>query len=463
MIIFKRLFLGLIFTISLNITFAIIPSIPKSLTKDMSVIVIDDKTSKIIYSHNPDIQRLVASNMKMLTAAIALEVLTPDFRWHTKLSHSGTISNGILNGNLYIIGGGDPTFDAKSLNDLLAKLKSLNIKQINGDIIIDNTIFNSYPTYSVLYMDKYDTDTILPNGFMVDGNLTKFNIYVKQNKINIANNLYKYKIVNNLRVSRHLSTCSAIRNQITLTGKTITFNGAISRACNGMELELNLLPVKDYAIMSIQRTIDKMSIKLTGSINYDATKPKKASLIYDYASQSLQDVLVTMNRYSVNILAETVFLSLGAYATINDNTYIQAKRVYNEYLKKHHIFHGDTHVENGAGLSRYERMTANDMGYFLSIMSLSEYSANFENTLPRSGGCGTLRGSFTSFYDRVRFKTGTLNDSKAYSGYFYTKNNTKYVVVIFANDIDARNNLVMKSLSYWINGLLKNLERQSTQ
>ncbi|MBP9743020.1 MAG: D-alanyl-D-alanine carboxypeptidase/D-alanyl-D-alanine-endopeptidase [Burkholderiales bacterium] len=430
------------------------PIIPASLQDDMSVLVMNDRTGAIIYQHNADTPRLVASNIKLITTAVALNDLHPDFHWHTKLFYTGTIHKGILEGNIYIVGGGDPTFDDRALSEILEQLKKLQVNVIKGNIIVDNTIFNSVPTYSMLKVENYDVDTILPNGFSINGNMSEFIVQVnKKRRVSIMSNLYGYKIINKFKVNNSLHTCPDLSKLVTFKDKTIIFTGNISPKCNNVRLEFNMVPYADYIEMAFSRALHNLTIELNGGIGY-AKVPDNAKLVYDYSSQSLEDALIYMNHYSVNLIAEATLLSLGAYNSSNANTYTQAQEAYINYLQKNKLLNSDFKLENGAGLSRREYMSAKNMANLLWLMSHSGESANFENTLPRAGEDGSLKYRFTNFGERVRFKTGTLNDTRAYSGYFYAKNGAKYIVVIVTNNVDTNDNHFNVLLDSWIINLL---------
>ena len=434
-------------------------AIPKSLQNNTSVMVINTKTNKVVYDHLSDTPRLIASNMKLITTAAGLEKLHPDFRWHTRLFYTGSIKNNTLKGNLYLVGGGDPTLDDRALNEIFSNLNKLGIKEITGDLVIDNTIFNTLPTYSMLKVENYDFDTVLPDGLIVDANNTTFNIHIKGSSATIDSNLYGYKIDNQLQVDANQKTCSDLSKKVTYKDNTITFSGKISHACNNQKLEFNMLNTKDYSIMAVKRSLDNLSpLKLDGNIIYQKA-PKKAVLVYDYSSQTLEEAMIYMNHYSVNIIAETILLSLGAYTTNNKDSYKNAKEVYYSFMQKLNILNPKFKLENGAGLSRTEAITANGMAKLLKYELAPVYASNFEKTLPQSGMEGTLKNNFTKFGHRAKFKTGTLNDTHTYSGYFISRHGNRYIVVTLANGINTKDPSQMSRFNGFVTRLLDNLDK----
>jgi D-alanyl-D-alanine carboxypeptidase/D-alanyl-D-alanine-endopeptidase (penicillin-binding protein 4) len=454
----KLIKLGVLGVFLVNSTYGMNLTIPKSLQNNMSVMVIDTKTTKVVYEHLPNTPRLIASNMKLITTAVGLEQLHPDFKWHTKLFYKGSINNGVLEGDLYILGGGDPTLDDRALNEIFSNLYKLGIKKISGNLVIDNTIFNSLPTYSMLKVENYDIDTVFPDGLIVDANKTIFNIHVKANTTNIDSNLYGYNINNQLNVDPNQNICSHLSHQVSFKKSTVTFSGKISRACNNQKLEFNMIDTKSYTKMALSRTLNNLSIELKGNIVYQ-NMPDKAILIYDYSSQTLEDAMVYMNHYSVNIIAETVFLSLGAFTTNNENTSKNSKDIYYSFMKKLNMLNPNFRLENGAGLSRTESVTATGMANLLKYENNSQYATIFEKTLPQSGLEGSLKNNFTKFGHRAKFKTGTLNDTHAYSGYFLSRHGSKYIVVAIANNINTNSSAQMNRFNSFVTKLLDKLDK----
>ncbi len=440
-----------------NYTYSMNIILPNTLQKNTSAMVINTKTNKVIYEHLPKTPRLIASNMKLITTAVGLEQLHPDFKWHTKLFYKGSINNGILDGDLFILGGGDPTLDDRALSEIFANLGKIGVKKISGNLVIDNTIFNSLPTYSMLKVENYDIDTVLPDGLIVNANKTVFNIHVKANTVTIDSNLYGYNINNQLKIDPREHTCGDLSNQVYFNERTVTFSGKISPSCN-QTLEFNMIDTRSYTKMALSRTLNNLSIELNGNIVYQ-NAPDKAILIYDYSSQSLEDAMVYMNHYSVNIIAETIFLSLGAFTTNNENTYKNSQDVYYSFMKRLNMLNPNFRLENGAGLSRTESVTAAGMANLLKYENNSQYAAIFEKTLPQSGLDGSLKNNFTKFGDRVKFKTGTLNDTHAYSGYFLSRRGIKYIVVAIANNINTNSRPQMNRFNSLITKLLDKLDK----
>ena len=429
--------------------------IPAELKSKLSVNIVNSNNGNTIYSYQADTPRLVASNVKLFTALFGLENLRADFHWQTQLFYTGNIDNGILNGDLYLKGGGDPTLDDKALYKLFGQLKRLGIKKIKGNVIFDNSIFNTKPTYSMIEYTDYDVDTVIPNGVIINGNIVQFTILINKQQVQLRNNLYQYKVNNNLKIDpKSDAPCIEPYKNIKLTlessSQTVTLSGSISKLCKNKTILYNLLPPLMYNKMVLTKIFKNFGINVNGSY-LDGTTPDGAPLIGEHNSTSLEQALINMNRFSNNLIAQTVILSVGAYKTKNADSFADSSNQFGKFLAKYEMNNPKFLLENGAGLSRHEYFTAKNVTRLLDVANKSNFSTQFEATLPSPGRAGTLRQSFPKLRNRLYAKTGTLNDVSSYSGYLYAKNGNKYIVVLIANDITPQ----QKNMFYnWANKLL---------
>ncbi len=447
---------GLVLSIQ---AFAVSLNIPESYSNSISAIAVDTSDNQLVYSHESETPRLIASNMKLFTTFIALEKLKPDYRYITTLYMDGKIDKGVLNGNLYLQGSGDPSFASEDLYQLFAQLKRNGVKQIHGNIILDNTIFNSTTTYSMLTNDAYDSDTIMPYGLIVDGNLVRLNLKLNQNKMQITSNLFGYKISNKLSVNNAEPMCNGVYNKVNLSWLTsgkLEISGSISPKCDGRILIYNLLSPEQYIKMSVSRTLDDFNIKLNGKYIYDKT-PANLSVLATHQSVNLAQMIIEMNYFSDNLVAETLMLTIGMNESAMANTYQFSKQVYIDFLQQNGLYNVALQLENGAGLSRYEKFSVNNIAKLLLLAQKSPLQAVFEASLPTPNGEGTLKNVLIEYNGRLHIKTGTLNDTRAYSGYYYAKNGHKYVVSMLGN-INTQDKNSMAEFDALFSNLLQQLD-----
>jgi D-alanyl-D-alanine carboxypeptidase/D-alanyl-D-alanine-endopeptidase (penicillin-binding protein 4) len=433
--------------------------IPPDYAHKLSVLVVDSASSKTIYAYNENQPRLIASNMKLFTTVFGLQHLGPSFQWHTKLFYSGQISHGHLQGNLYVKGGGDPTLTRNELHNMFSQLNKLGIKQIQGNLIVDESIFNAKPVYSMLNNDAYDSDTVLPSGLIIDQNLTQFKLQRQHNQFTLQHNLVDYTVVSKLTVNPQLVQCSGLNNLIhlTLNHSRIVVQGKIAKSCTGKVLTYNLLPNFSYNHMLIRHILNHMSITVNGKYSLGKV-PLTAHLIVDHASSPLSHVLIPMNQYSNNLTAETVLLSVGAYTTTNTNTYANSQKLFDQFLVTNDLLNPQFNLENGAGLSRHEYFSVTEIIRLLKLVDKSPLQLTVAATLPKPGEAGTLHDTFLPFTGRLLAKTGSLSDTKAYSGYFYARSGHKYLISIVINQINAEDKRQIHHFNRWVMRLLTQLD-----
>ena len=212
--------------------------------------------------------------------------------------------------------------------------------------------------------------------------------------------------------------------------------------------------------MIIQRTLSDFGIKLNGSCLLNKT-PSYANIIATHQSVNLAQMIIEMNYYSVNLMAETLMLTIGANESASANTYKLSKQIYVDFLQQHGLYNDTLRLENGAGLSRHESFSVNNLAGLLLMAHSSSLQPIFEASLPTPSGDGTLKNELNQFSCRLYTKTGTLNDTRAYSGYFYAKNNHKYVVSMLGN-INTQDKNSMQEFDAIFSQLLDKLDQMVT-
>jgi D-alanyl-D-alanine carboxypeptidase/D-alanyl-D-alanine-endopeptidase (penicillin-binding protein 4) len=440
----------------INTTFALNVTIPNTLKDNLSVSIIDADTADPIYNYNATTPRLVASNVKLFTTVFGLTYLGPDFHWHTQLKYSGNIREHTLYGNIYIQGGGDPTLDSAAIYEIIANLKHLGVTTITGNVVLDSGLFSDKPTYSMLQTNQYDADKIPPSGLIINGNRANFTIHINKNVVRVSHNLYNVKVVNQLKLDHATTSCDIDNTvRISFRNNVATLNGSVSPACDNNSTSFLLLSNLNYNKMVVDQVFKDFEIKLNGDFENTNT-PKTAKLIYDHSSQALAHAIYDMNKTSNNLYAETIISTVGAYKTPynevdsrlrgNDKArrndtmraFNNGAKLYYKFLQSNDLLNKKFKLENGAGLSRYEYFTAQEVAHLLYIVNNSPIMGPIlETSLPIAAGEGSLQKEFTDFSGRFMAKTGTLNDTKAYSGYFYSKSGTKYIVVFIANNLNS--------------------------
>lgn len=412
-------------------------TIPNSLENKVAVSVVNLDQNKPVYSYHADKPMLLASNMKVVTSYVALKKLGWDFNWHTKIAYSGNVENTLLNGNIYIIGGGDPFLNTATINNIIQLFKNdTGINTVSGKIILDNSIFNNKPKNSELHPEPYAMYSVEPDGLLIDNDLTMVGIKIKNGKISLVKpTTLGLKLQNNLKYLAGKSSCKNANDYVTIkkiAKNTLSLSGSLPQKCNKKEIGIYLRDDFSYDKKIIAKSLANIGIK------YDSIEsgvaPADTNIVIIHNSESINTLLPIMNQMSNNTYAKTLFMSLGAFKTNNSDTYINSVNEYKRTIAATFDF-SELTPENGAGLSRHEKLSAKHMTQLLeTIYSSSDYQ-KFRLSLPTPGESGTLENDFRSYHNQLYVKTGTLDDVKAYSGYFTSNNGQTYAISIIANDI----------------------------
>lgn len=436
----NRLFVFTFLTSVIPTAFALEVTIPTDLKDNVAISIHEAGTNKAIYSYRDTTPMLIASNMKLVTSYVALKSLSPSFRWQTKIAYTGTISGNELNGNLYFIGSGDPTVNTDTIYRLLESVNNLGIQKINGDVIIDDHIFNSNVTSSELFPEPLSSYSANPAGFIVNSNLSGLTVRIKNNKVNLNPDFKAYKVINKLTVAQQKFNCKDPSDYFSATrvnDKTIQITGQMPKSCNNKQLPVYLLDNHSYDSYIVARAIKNQNLALTGSVKFAQAPHAGLINITSNYSPELSAIITEMNLQSNNLYAKSLFLSTGAYKTTNQNTYNDARQYYLSTLASNFDFTElAAGLENGSGLSRSEKMTTGHMNQLLDAIYNSPYQQIILNSLPSPGKDGTLQREFPAFANQFYAKTGSLSDTKAYSGYFLSPNGKKYSLSLVANNIN---------------------------
>lgn len=410
--------------------------IPASLQDKVAISISDLDNDQQAYTYNSQKPMLLASNMKVVTSYVALQDLGWNFSWHTRLLYSGDIEESTLNGNLYFVGGGDPFLSARDIDNMLQVLADAGITRINGKVILDDSIFNHQVQSSELHPEPYAPYSVNPNGLLIDSNLNSVTVKVASGKIKLVKPaLLDIKLVNNLKYNKNSLKCTDINDYVTISkgkGNKLALDGNIPRRCNNQAIAINLLPNYEYNRQLISKLLQKKKIQYTAIESGIAGT--NLTLLADHNSESINTLLPIMNQMSNNTYAKTLFMSLGAYKTANKNTYTDSKKYYQSSLATKFNFPELT-PENGAGLSRHEKLTTGHMVELLTTIYHSPDYDKFRLSLPTPAESGTLASDYSHFNQQLYAKTGTLDDVKAYSGYFLAHNGHNYAISIIANNI----------------------------
>ena len=392
-------------------------------------------------SHNANKSLNPASVMKLVTTNAALDLLTPAYRWKTEVYRDGELQNGVLNGNLIVKGYGDPSFNAQEFWRLLMSLQQAGIREIKGDLIIDKTFFaKSVGTRKTFDDETWRAYNAEPSAFLVNGRNTSFKFVATAAAVNLSQEfeLPEIQIVNNMRVSQ--AACGEWRNKFGYTVESlsnkavVTFNGTFSPDCGERYLELSVLSDEQYAFYIFKKLWRELGGVFNGQLKLQEL-PVSAVKVIEQVSDPLGYVVRDINKWSNNLMARQLLLTLGAEKQGLPATEAKGAAVIKDWLATKGIDAKELVIENGSGLSRIERINSEHLGQMLVSAYHSPVMPELLASLPILGIDGTTmkRLKTSASAGRVHLKTGSLDGVSSIAGYVLNAQNNRYVVVMTVN------------------------------
>lgn len=396
-------------------------------------------------SHNADKSMNPASVMKMVTTNAALDLLTPAYRWKTELYHDGQIKDGVLNGNLIIKGYGDPSFKVQDFWRLLMSLKQAGVKKINGDLLIDKSYFANDIDNGISFDDeKWRAYNAKPSAFSVNGRSTSFRFFAGDNDLSVNQEfeLPEITIVNNMKLVE--GDCGNWRGRMSYDIQTkaskavVSFKGVYSADCGERYLELSLFDDAQYAFFTFKKLWRELGGTFDGKLQLQPV-PSTAKKLLEQVSEPLGTTVRDINKWSNNLMARQLLLTLGAEKAGAPATMQKGAAAINDWLAASGLNFKELVLENGSGLSRVERISAEHLGAMLVRAYLSPVMPEYMASMPILSLDGTVKHRLqdSAVNGRAHLKTGSINGVSSIAGYVLSASGHRYVMVMLVNHPNA--------------------------
>lgn len=386
-----------------------------------------------------------ASTMKLVTSAAALEILGPAYRWKTEVYYDGNLRNGTLEGNLYLKGYGDPHLMSSDMWRMVTQIRQAGIKQIKGDLILDDSFFTSKSSDP----NSFDGDgarayNATPSAMMTNLKMVSFRFESDDTQLNITADpdLSEIHINDHLKISK--GDCGSWRSHLNYevnaskTPVEVIFSGAFPTNCHEKYLELLVLSPADLSFDLFRKLLREQDGIITGGVK-TASVPAHATKLLQFDSETLANLLSDINKWSNNLMARQLLLTIAAESQGAPATEEKGVTAIQAWLASKNLVFDELAIENGSGLSRTERISAQHMGVLLTNAFYSPTMPEFMASLPVLAVDGTMlkRMKDSPAQGRAHLKTGTIEGVFAVSGYVLSKNNKRYVMVFMINHAKA--------------------------
>ncbi len=409
----------------------------------LSVVVREVGRDEPLVSYNSQVPRNPASTMKVLTTYAALEVLGPAYTWRTRAYAAGPVRDGVLEGNLVLVGGGDPFMTTERWWGFVNGVRQAGIARVTGDVIIDNSFFAPQGDDRGAFDNRpYRTYNVLPDALMVNFQTVTLSVVpdLATNSARASVHPWPANLVveNSVRLDR--APCRRGSGGVVVampdgpTGNRVSVAGHYASGCGPLSVSRAVMRAPDYAYGTFKTLWQQTGGTLEGGMRVGVV-PADARLMYTHESLSLAEVIRLVNKYSSNVMARHLLLTLAAEKAGQPATAAAGRQATVDFLASRGISIPDLVLENGSGLSREERITAAGLADVLSAAWTSQYMPEFAASLPLSATDGTLRRRFRApeMQGRLRMKTGSLKDVSALAGYVNAASGRTYVVVVILN------------------------------
>lgn len=376
-----------------------------------------------------------ASTMKLLTSWAALNRLGPNFRWKTEFKSDAPLENGVLRGDLYWVGRGDPRLDSPRLAEMLRQLRLRGVQRIEGRLLLDKRAYSDIGSADGFAGDADRVFTVPPDTHLLNLKVAwlRYGFDGGKPAVQLDPPLPQFALDNQLQASS-VAGCGDVRQhvKVTVEERTIRVSGKLPQGCDGATNYVNVLDINSFASQSFRALWRGLGGEGPSAVGV-AAAPAGARTLLQQESDPLTDVLADVNKYSNNTMARSVLLAMGVQQPQSGNTLDDAIAQVRSLLQSKGLAADTLVLENGAGLSRRERISARLLGEVLRDAARGPYGPELAATLPLAGEDGTLRKRLGSFAGSLRMKTGTLDDTRALAGYWQAPTGQRLVIVAVVN------------------------------
>jgi D-alanyl-D-alanine carboxypeptidase/D-alanyl-D-alanine-endopeptidase (penicillin-binding protein 4) len=372
----------------------------------------------------------------------------------------------VLQGNLVLKGYGDPKLTLEQFWLWLRELRARGLHEIRGDLVLDRSFFELPPHDPAAFdNDPVRAYNVGPDALLLNFNTLRLRYLPNGNGVKIISEppLDGVKLDNRLAPQ---SAPAASRNNcdnwddgvlVQPDGDSVVLQGGYPGECGEREQHLSVMPHTRYAEAVFRALWQELGGSLKGKQREGAASAN-AQLFSTHYSEPLSAVIRDINKFSNNVMARQLFLTLGAAAqegAVTSTNLERSARAVQGWLQKQQLDFPELVLENGAGLSRSERISAAHLAQLLQHAAVHPLSAEFAASLPILGVDGSVKKRLreSAAASHAHLKTGTLEGVKTIAGYVRSQGSREWVVVFLINHPNAKyGQAAQDALIEWVQG-----------
>lgn len=381
---------------------------------------------KVLLDVNGNKVMIPASITKVATASAVLAQFPPGHKFKTQLLSDGELKNGILKGPLYLKGGGDPSFVSENMWYLVNVFIRNNIKKIEGDIIVDDSLFDQVRFDSSRQKERVDRAYDAPVGAM-SFNWNSVNIFVRSSEKGSDAKVFIDPVNDYIRLINKSKTVAGTSNNLLadryddkkFPGDVIQVGGSIGNKVKEVVVFKNITQPDLWAGYNLKAFLKQRGVEVSGGVK-NGIAPTTSEVLAESESKAIEQIVADMNKFSNNYVAEMLTKNLGAAKKPKGATLADGVSVINEHLKTIGVPQDQYVIESPSGLNRDNKMSSYAMWKVLQHLRADfRVQPEFLTSLPIAGVDGTLKRRMkNSQAERwVRAKTGFLTNVVSLAGY----------------------------------------------
>lgn len=435
----------------------------------VSVMVRDARSGNTLYQHNPRTRLVPASNLKLLTTAAAMDVLGPQYRFSTQLLSDGTQQGERLSGNLYLRGLGDPTTQFADYQALAAQLASQGVRQVQGDLVFDDSWFDAQrlgvdwaqDDESTYYGAQISALTVSPNSDFDAGTLivTATAPVSPGQPVSVAiSPATDYVQLSNRAVSGSGNSYGITRQH---GSNLLQLTGALAPGKHRRQWVSVWEPTQLVANL-FEQALAQQGIQVLGRRVIGGSSPATARLLAEHQSAPLQELITPLLKLSNNNMSEALLKAMGR-KTANAGTAQAGVAAVAAFMQRQGLDPASLNQVDGSGLSRRNLVSAQTLTDLLLATSKQPWFEAWYNALPiagnperMSGGSLRYRLRGTPAQNNLHAKTGSMGGVSSLSGYITDAHGRRLVFSMISNNylsdaapIRALENRLAVALTQW--------------
>lgn len=414
-----------------------------------------------LFAHEADKPLNPASVMKLVTTYAALDLLGPDYRWKTEAYAAGRIANGTLAGNLVLKGYGDPKITIEQWQAFMTELRARGVNRVTGDLVLDRSHFKLAEHDPAAFdQEPLKPYNVGPDALLVNFKAVRFQFTPEgtNNGVAIRVDPPLPEVAVSARPLLAGGDCGDWRTLVAptwidlRTTASATFAGRYASACGERDWYVALLDHPTYVHGMFTAYFRAAGGTFDGGLR-EGRPPRDGTPFAVMQSAPLYDIVRDVNKLSNNVMARQIFLTLATTRHPPPATPALAAETVAHWLKERKVPVPGLVIENGSGLSRRERISANGLARLLASADRSPVREEFASSLAVAAMDGTVQKRFRdgTVAGQALLKTGSLDGVRALAGYVIDAQGRRFIVTAIINHANAaRGAAALDYLVQWV-------------